>query len=131
MALAKEVIRSEAAAKMDEAIGNIMVPHLMSEGVVFSLRDSNASTVRVAGDFNDWNPDSHPMNYDEARGIWRTVVPLDQGTYQYRFVVDGEWRDDPNNPNRMKDPYGGMNSVIEVKKIEARQGKTKKERVRP
>ena len=118
-ALADEVMAMEVVEKMEELIDDVMSPHLSEEGVIFSFKDPAASTVRLAGDFNDWNPDLISMQFDEASSLWRTAVPLEPGSYQYRFVVDGEWRDDPNNPNRKHDPYGGMNSIVEVKQQES------------
>jgi len=113
-ALADEVLAAEGVQLIENAIDEIMAPQCMSEGVVFSYQDNYASMVKLAGDFNDWDPDAHPMHFEQGQGIWTTVVPLDPGRYQYRFVVDGEWRHDPNNPNSELDPYGGMNSVIDV-----------------
>lgn len=36
----------------------------------FRVWAPNARKVNVAGTFNDWNPDSNPMEKDEATGIW-------------------------------------------------------------
>ncbi len=48
-------------------------------------------------------------------GIWSTALDLPDGTYEYKFVVNGtEWRYDPRNPNTVSDPYGGRNSLLQV-----------------
>jgi chromosome partitioning protein len=116
-ALADEVMAAEGLQLIEKAINEIMAPKCMSEGVVFSYQDSSASSIKLAGDFNDWEPDAHQMHFEQGQGVWTTVIPLKPGRYQYRFVVDGEWHHDPNNPNFEHDPYGGMNSVIDVPRV--------------
>ncbi|MFQ6044513.1 MAG: hypothetical protein ACE5PV_26980, partial [Candidatus Poribacteria bacterium] len=44
--------------------------------------------VFIAGNFNDWNPKSHPLTLDES-GEWKIELELPPGVYEYRFVVDG------------------------------------------
>ncbi len=50
----------------------------------------------------------------EADGIWRATVELEPGQHQYRFLVDGEWRDDPECSLRVPNPYGGQDAVRKV-----------------
>jgi chromosome partitioning protein len=69
--------------------------------VVVQFRDADASDVRIAGDFNGWIPDKGVRSLIESEGdtrIWTKILQLSPGTYQYRYVVDGEWREDPDNP---------------------------------
>jgi 1,4-alpha-glucan branching enzyme len=47
-------------------------------------------------------------------GLWTAVVELAPGTYHYRFMVDGEWRDDPECTLRMPNPYGQHNALRQV-----------------
>ena len=52
---------------------------------------------------------------DEDRdGTWEKLLPLDPGVYQYKFLVDGKWEEDPNNPQVAEGPLGGINSVVTV-----------------
>jgi 1,4-alpha-glucan branching enzyme len=81
--------------------------------VTFRLDAPFASQVFLAGEFNDWSPTAEPMGKGDD-GIWRVTVQLDPGRYEYKFVVDGTWMEDPENPDMVPDPYGGNNSVITV-----------------
>jgi 1,4-alpha-glucan branching enzyme len=81
--------------------------------VEFQLDSPSAKEVFLAGEFNDWSPTAQPMEKG-GDGVWRTTLDLAPGTYQYKFVVDGTWMEDPKNPNTVADPYGGSNSVITV-----------------
>jgi len=89
-----------------------------SQEVVIRFRDSGASDVRIAGDFNGWVPDKGVRSLIESDGlnrVWTKVLRLPPGTYQYRYVVDGEWREDPENPNQAPGPTGRPNSVLVVR----------------
>jgi chromosome partitioning protein len=85
--------------------------------VVVHFRDPAASDVRIAGDFNGWVPDRGVRSLVEAEGarrVWTKILNLPPGTYHYRYVVDGEWREDPDNPNAVPAPVGGRHSVLVV-----------------
>lgn len=78
---------------------------------MFSLTAPAAVEVSVAGDFNDWESQAMVKGPD---GVWRITVQLSSGTHVYRFLVDGEWMQDPNNPRRQANDMGGYDSVCNV-----------------
>ena len=80
---------------------------------VFSISAPEANEVYIAGDFNDWKLDNS-SRMERKDGTWNKSIELKPGQHRYRFVVDGKWIDDPNNPNREVNPYGEMDSLIEV-----------------
>jgi len=89
-----------------------------SREVVVRYRDPAANDVRIAGDFNGWVPDKGVRSLIESDGetrVWTKILRLPPGTYQYRYVVDGEWRDDPENPEREPSAAGSRNSVLVVR----------------
>jgi hypothetical protein len=47
-------------------------------------------------------------------GVWYIAVPLLLGHYSYRFIVDGEWCDDPHSVQRVSNPFGTTNAVVHV-----------------
>jgi hypothetical protein len=47
-------------------------------------------------------------------GEWIAEVDLKPGAYEYRFVVDGQWIEDPAAREQRTNPYGGCNSVVRV-----------------
>ena len=47
-------------------------------------------------------------------GIWIASVELVPGKHNYRFIVDGDWCDDPDCTVRVRNPYGGENMVRQV-----------------
>ncbi len=52
---------------------------------------------------------------DDGDRVWTKILRLPPGTYHYRYVVDGEWREDPVNPLSAPGPVGGRNSVLVVR----------------
>ena len=86
--------------------------------VVVRFRDSGASDVRIAGDFNGWVPDKGVRSLIESEGavrVWTKILQLAPGTYQYRYVVDGEWREDPENPEPDSGAVGRRSSILVVR----------------
>lgn len=81
--------------------------------VEFVLKTTNARSVHLAGDFNGWDVSSLPLQM-EAPGCWRVTVPLPPGVHQYRFLVDGQWVDDPCACRTAPNPFGSCNCEIEV-----------------
>ena len=79
----------------------------------FQLLATDASQVCVAGTFNDWDPVVRPLKRGKD-DVFRTWMNLAPGTYEYRFVIDGEWREDPCCQLRSPTPYGGDNSILVV-----------------
>jgi hypothetical protein len=93
-------------------------PNLTPDGVVFNYKaDSRPSKLFLAGNFNDWNPanEKYLMNDDDGDGIWSITVKLPPGTYQYKFVIDGQWTKDPHSPSDEPDGFGGRNGKFDVK----------------
>ena len=82
-------------------------------GVVFEADLPSAGQVFIAGAFNDWSPSADALTKGED-GLWRVTLKLKPGKYEYKFVVDGQWMEDPANPDKVPDPYGGNNSIVTV-----------------
>jgi len=45
------------------------------------------------------------------RGVWKTTVTLAPGRYAYRFLIDGEWVNDPNCDEEVPNDYGSHNCI--------------------
>jgi 1,4-alpha-glucan branching enzyme len=65
-----------------------------SQCVCLRLTRPDARQICIAGSFNDWHPSVTPM-IRLSDGMWAKELVLPPGSYEYRFVVDGEWVDDP------------------------------------
>lgn len=88
-------------------------PDLGDPIIEFKITLPKAKTVAVAGSFNGWDPARTPLR-NEGGGVWRVFLPLNTGRYEYLFVVDGQWQEDPVAKEFSTNPFGGHNSVLTV-----------------
>ena len=79
----------------------------------FSIHIADAKEVYIAGTFNNWNPKKHLM-HQIANGIWEKTVTVPPGIYEYKFLVDGQWKEDPKNELICLNCFGTRNSVIDL-----------------
>lgn len=94
-------------------MSNLFSIEVTFNGIQFEYQDGNAQSVFLVGSMNNWNPSVTPMEKDE-NGVWKVVLKLKPGKHSYKFIVDGNWHFDQENPNFEDDGYGGSNSVIEI-----------------
>jgi 1,4-alpha-glucan branching enzyme len=88
-------------------------PKTLKQKVIFTYAAPEAQSVLLAGDFTGWQQAPLSLKKDKS-GTWKKTVSLTPGSYQYRLLVDGEWRDDPQCPKRQPNQFGGENCVCVV-----------------
>ena len=81
--------------------------------VQFVYSGPAAAKVCLSGDFNQWSDTKHPMKQGDD-GVWKKIVMLTPGRYEYKFCVDGRWVEDPANGHRCLNTYGSFNCVLHV-----------------
>ena len=69
--------------------------------------------VFVAGSFNNWQIEKE-LKDKENSGIYRCQLRLLPGEYQYKFIVNGNWCLDAENPNFTANGFGTLNSLLHV-----------------
>lgn len=81
--------------------------------VVFELPSCVwADRIYLTGEFNNWNETSHPLRQSRS-GVWQAAVDLPAGrSYQFRYVVDGQWRTDSHADGFVDNGYGSQNSIV-------------------
>ncbi len=67
----------------------------------------------IAVTFNEWDPSPTRLTEADA-GFYRISIKLPPGKHEYKFVVDGCWQIDPENPSSLLNDFGDLNSVITV-----------------
>lgn len=83
------------------------------KNVTFSVHAPDAVLVTIAGQFNGWNPQATEMKKLES-GIWTVTLELKPGPHRYKYLIDGIWIPDPDNPLAEPDGFGGLNSIFRV-----------------
>jgi len=64
--------------------------------------------VAVAGDFSHWQPLA--MRRQADGGFARTARVAGE-TFEYKFLVDGQWQTDPDHSHWAVSPLGSVNSL--------------------
>ena len=67
--------------------------------------------VYVSGSFNEW---SAKIQMVKSTHNFYTIVDLPAGRHEYKFIVDGQWKSDPNQ-TIIENQLGSYNNVITVK----------------
>jgi hypothetical protein len=99
-------------------------PSAVEGGMRFTLSAADAraalgkdpGSVTLAGEFNNWNVSDAAATCTLQDGVWTAVVKMAPGKYKYKFVLDGgaKWKEDPSNPDKVDDGFGGSNSIVTV-----------------
>ena len=90
-------------------------PHTQPGQIHFYYYDPShqVQQVSLVGSFNGWDPQRHILQ-SPSPGFWQIAIPsLTPGIYRYKFSLDGIWQNDPENPSRVEDGYGGFSSLLE------------------
>ncbi|MBD3344596.1 MAG: hypothetical protein GF401_06005 [Chitinivibrionales bacterium] len=89
-----------------------MTRNVKKKRVQFDVHAEPDADVFVAGSFNDWNPKKNKLR--PKNGGYSTNILLPKGTYEYKFVVNGSWLNDPQCDTQKTNEYGSVNSVVSV-----------------
>ena len=81
--------------------------------ITFKLEASEAQEASLVGDFNSWDIKKHRMKRDD-QGRWTKIVTLPPGNYEYKFLVDGQWQNDPGNDQMVPNSFGTLNNILKV-----------------
>lgn len=82
--------------------------------VQFILDAPTATSVAVAGDFSEWEPE-FTLEDADGDGVWTGRVPVEPGVHSYMFLIDGtEWETDPRADRYQDDGFGNQNAVLAV-----------------
>ena len=91
----------------------ISIQKKKNQKVTFSVLAPAAKKVFLVGDFNNWEPQTHPMKKD-SNGVWKKSVMLAPSQYEYKFLIDGDWKEDPQNDQVCLNCFGTFNSVYSL-----------------
>jgi 1,4-alpha-glucan branching enzyme len=105
--------QSSTVARPVAPRGKTTVQRPVEKPVEFSLNLPAARSVAVVGTFNDWDLHRTPMKL-ESKGTWKATVWLPAGRYEYRFIADGQWINDPGARECVQNTFGSTNSVLVV-----------------
>ena len=76
--------------------GVFITPEINGTQVTFRYKNSSASSVYLAGSFNNWSTSATKLTKG-SNGLFSVTLDLSVGVHEYKLIVDGEWMHDPNN----------------------------------
>jgi hypothetical protein len=82
--------------------------------VRFVLAARGAKSVKVAGDFNAWDPQQTVLVDADGQGTFVATVPVRRGQHEYMFLVDGQWMTDPTAAEVRPDGFGRANAILRL-----------------
>ncbi len=83
--------------------------------MVFKVKtDSSANSAELLGDFTNW--ENSPIKMDKVSpGLFKCNVKLGAGKHEFKFKVDGMWKENMNDAYATtSNPFGTKNYVIEI-----------------
>ena len=81
--------------------------------VKISFEAEPGKEISVAGTFNKWQSGMTKLKRNKS-GSYTVTLQLPAGRYEYKFIVDGKWCMDPQNPEAVPNDCGSMNNVLIV-----------------
>ncbi|MCK4463058.1 MAG: AAA family ATPase [Candidatus Omnitrophica bacterium] len=117
LSLADEILNQEKEKLPDslyKELQKILYSNVYSKERMFNFYAPDAKEVHVVGDFNDWKISDESCLSRKENGMWEQALYLDPGRYRYKFVVDGLYFEDPENPHKEPNPYGNSDSIFDI-----------------
>ena len=90
-----------------------MTPLKTLRAVNFICMAPQARSVSLVGDFNGWNPATHPMKQGPDKA-WSYTLELKHGHHRYAFLVDGVVTLDPRAQGVTRNDKNERVSLIPV-----------------
>jgi 5'-AMP-activated protein kinase regulatory beta subunit len=103
----QEPVAQASSSEYSGVAGWPAQPKLLPTVIVWA---HGGSHVEVEGSFDNWTTRQAMQRSGKDFTIVKLLPP---GVYQYKFVVDGEWKYAPDQP-AMYDEGGNVNNVLEV-----------------
>lgn len=77
--------------------------------VRFRWRDKNAKTVKLVHSYDNWKIQINLTKISQT--IFETIINLPLGEYEYKFIVDGQWKHSDNCSTK-KNVFGTLNNIV-------------------
>lgn len=115
--LAEEIINQEKESLPDslyKELQRILYSNVYSKEKQFIFSAPEAREVYVVGDFNNWEISQEAKLAKNDNGMWEKRIYLPPGHYRYKFIVDGLYFEDPENPQKEVNTYGNYYSIFDL-----------------
>lgn len=87
---------------------------LSNKSIYTFIWKEGGNEAKITGSFSDWKK-QYPMEKDPNDNIFKISIPLNNEIYQYKFIVDGEWKCSSDEPTVL-DSQGNRNNILDFTK---------------
>lgn len=88
------------------------------EWILFKFHAPPKTKIFVAGTFNNWNPTALKLGYHGKR-TYSAMILLPLGTYEYKYIVNGEWSNGPDCTDHVPNAFGTTNNRLVATRSQA------------
>ncbi|KAL5709697.1 Phosphoglucan phosphatase DSP4 [Ranunculus cassubicifolius] len=81
--------------------------------VTLKWEGRNCSSVEISGLDIGWGQ-RVPLNFDQEKGVWILQRELPEGHFEYKYIVDGGWTTNNNEPLTKINKDGHINNYVQV-----------------
>jgi hypothetical protein len=100
------------SVKLPDGAGGFNSVLSIGKPYVFKLKGhTNARSVVLSGSFNGWR--TNELYLGKTVSGWEIPYVLGPGNYEYKFLVDGKWVSDPDNPLTADNKMGNSFLIIQ------------------
>ncbi|MCB0719966.1 MAG: isoamylase early set domain-containing protein [Bacteroidetes bacterium] len=90
-------------------------PKGRSVRVKFVLPEPAADRASIVGNFNGWDASKHEMKFNQKDGVFEKEISFKPGErLEFRYLVDGEWRNDEAADSYEPSGFCSDNCVVEL-----------------
>ncbi|KAL4498315.1 hypothetical protein ABPG72_013121 [Tetrahymena utriculariae] len=110
------IIRNQYVNQSGNSIGSMTDTQQRGNFINTIFQWTNgANSVQLTGTFNNW---VNPIPLEKVENnCFQVILKLRPGVYQYKYIVDGQWRFSPDDPT-CNDENGNINNLIDTTNIE-------------
>jgi 1,4-alpha-glucan branching enzyme len=101
---------TDMATKKESVKNEVKSKGISTTKIQFVFPAPEAQKVSLGGTFNNWDDLANPMKKDK-KGIWKLTLDLKPGRYEYRYIVDDKWENDPSSAGCVPNDFGSTNCV--------------------
>ena len=74
--------------------------------------NENGEEIKITGSFSNWK-EQYTLKKDPIDNIFKLTLKLNDGKYEYKFIVDGIWKCAEGQP-KIIDENGNINNIVEI-----------------
>ncbi|XP_042395298.1 phosphoglucan phosphatase DSP4, amyloplastic-like isoform X2 [Zingiber officinale] len=101
--------------KLNEGHQLLQLTGLSKSSVTLMWKGGGCSSVEISGLDVGWGQ-KIPLKFNEEQGVWILEKELNEGHYEYKYIIDGQWMCNENELMTFPNSDGHVNNYVEIVK---------------